>query len=79
MATHHIDDNILFSPPDDGSGEHIPDIYNPELLAAKLPTTEARRQFMSKALSTYLYLGYDTPPARRRIEELFYEYKNRQH
>ena len=78
MATNHIDDNILFSPPDDGSGENIPDIYNPELLAAKLPTTEARCRFMKEALSTYQYLGYDTPPARRRIEELFHHFKNSQ-
>ena len=31
IATSHIDDNILFTPPDDGWGEHISDIYNPEL------------------------------------------------
>ena len=73
MATHHIDDNILFSPPDDGSGKYIPDIYNPELLAAKLPTSEARKEFMAAALSAYEFLGYDTPPARRLIQQRFEE------
>lgn len=76
MSTTRIDDNILFSPSDDGSGEHIPDIYNPELLAAKLPTLQKRLQFLAAALSAYQYLGYDTPPARRLIEEKFYEFKN---
>lgn len=78
MSATHIDDNVLFSPPDDGSGENIPDIYNPELLAAKLPTTEQRLKFMAAALSAYQFLGYDTPPARRRIQELFEAHKNNQ-
>jgi hypothetical protein len=76
MPTNHIDDDVLYSPPDDGSGENIPDIYNPELLAKELPTTKHRIMFMSAALSAYQYLGYDTPPARRRIQELFEAYKN---
>ena len=76
MSTNHIDDNVLFSPSDDGSGDNIPDIYNPELLAAQLPSTKHRLMFMSAALSTYESLGYDTPPARRRIQELFEAYKN---
>ena len=71
-----INEDILFSPSDDGSGEHIPDIYNPELLAAKLPTTEARKKFMAAALSAYEFLGYDTPPARRLIQERFEEILN---
>jgi len=78
MSTNHIDDNVLYAPSDDGSGEHIPDIYNPELLAAKLPTTKTRLLFLSAALSAYEFLGYDTPPARRRIQELFETYKNNQ-
>jgi hypothetical protein len=31
---------------------------------------------MNAALSAYQFLGYDTPPARRRIQELFEAYKN---
>ncbi len=38
MSTNHINDDVLFSPSDDGTGEHIPDIYNPELLAAQIPS-----------------------------------------
>ena len=78
MSTTHIDDDVLFAPSDDGSGEHIPDIHNPKLLAAKLPTIRQRLQFMAAALSAYQFLGYDTPPARRRIEELFEAHKNNQ-
>ncbi len=76
MSTTHIDDDVLYAPSDDGSGENIPTIYNPELLAAKLPTKQQRLQFMSAALSTYQHLGYDTPPVRRRIQELFEAHKN---
>lgn len=69
-----IDHNVLYAPPDQGTGANIPSRYNPLKLVEKITDDHSQQLFLISAIAAYEFLGYDTPSARRKIEEAFLEF-----